>query len=296
MRVDVLLPYYGDVSMMKTAVRSILDQESPHWRLVVVDDGYPDESVQDYFSGLCRADERVSYVRNDANLGANRNYQKALSYIDSEFAVVMGADDVMLPNYVDVIHQARARFPLADMIQPAVRVIDDDGNPAAPMVDRVKGWLETNGRSRILAGESLATSLLRGNWLYFPAICWRADALTAVGFRRGLNVVQDLALALDIVTSGGSLFLAETLAFEYRRHLRSDSSQRAVEGTRFIEEGEFFRAVAEEFRHLGWNKAERAARVHLSSRLHAATQLPKAVQAGSRQGMSNLGRHIVGRS
>jgi glycosyltransferase involved in cell wall biosynthesis len=37
--VDVLLPYYGDVAMMKQAVESILGQSSPDWTLTVIDDG-----------------------------------------------------------------------------------------------------------------------------------------------------------------------------------------------------------------------------------------------------------------
>ena len=44
MTVDILFPYYGDVSMMKQAVLSIVRQTNPDWRLIVVDDGYPDES------------------------------------------------------------------------------------------------------------------------------------------------------------------------------------------------------------------------------------------------------------
>ena len=49
MTVDILLPYYGDVAMMKEAVRSVLRQENPHWRLIVVDDGYPDDSIPGWF-------------------------------------------------------------------------------------------------------------------------------------------------------------------------------------------------------------------------------------------------------
>ena len=62
MTVDILLPFYGDVSMMKEAVRSVLRQSNPDWRLIVVDDGYPDDSIPGWFAAL--GDPRVTYERN----------------------------------------------------------------------------------------------------------------------------------------------------------------------------------------------------------------------------------------
>ena len=49
MTVDILFPFYGDVAMMKEAVRSVLRQTNPDWRLIVVDDGYPDDSIPGWF-------------------------------------------------------------------------------------------------------------------------------------------------------------------------------------------------------------------------------------------------------
>jgi hypothetical protein len=136
---------------------------------------------------------------------------------------------------------------------------------------------------------------MRGNWLYFPSICWKSDTLVATNFREGLNVVQDLALALDLIKAGGSLVVDSTVCFQYRRHRESDSSWRALEGTRFIEEREFFIGMAEEFEAIGWRRAARTARLHLSSRLNAATLLPKAWRTKQHQGVSNLRGHVLAR-
>ena len=37
-----MLPYYGDVAQMKEAAQSVLDQTFVDFRLVVLEDGYPD--------------------------------------------------------------------------------------------------------------------------------------------------------------------------------------------------------------------------------------------------------------
>jgi len=306
--VDVLFPYYGDVAMMKQAVESILAQTSPDWTLTVIDDGYPDESIPGYFAALAAQDSRITYQRNEQNLGANGNYRKALTFVRNELAVVMGADDVMLENYIETVVAAHRQFPSAQIIQPGVEVIDEHNQPARGLVDRMKrvyaprvhgsggsdGSDGAHGR-RLLSGEPLAVSLLRGNWLYFPSVCWRSDTLVATNFREGLNVVQDLALALDLIKAGGSLVVDNAVCFQYRRHRQSDSSWRALEGTRFIEEREFFTGIAQEFAVIGWRRAARTSRLHLSSRLNAATLLPKAWRTKQHQGVRNLREHVLSR-
>jgi glycosyltransferase involved in cell wall biosynthesis len=294
--VDVLLPYYGDVAMMKQAVESILGQTSPDWTLTVIDDGYPDDGVPGYFGALVARDPRITYVRNEQNLGANGNYRKALTFVRHELAVVMGADDVMLKNYLETVVAAHEQFPSAQIIQPGVEVIDEHNQPGMGLVDRMKRVYapRVQGR-RLLSGEPLAISLMRANWLYFPSICWKSDSLVAMNFREGLNVVQDLALALDLIKAGGGLVVDSTVCFQYRRHRESDSSWRALEGTRFIEEREFFAMMADEFAAIGWRRAARTARLHLSSRMNAATLLPKAWRTKQHEGVRNLREHVLAR-
>ena len=296
MTVDVLLPYYGDVAMMKQAVESILGQTSQDWTLTVLDDRYPDESIPGYFGVLAAQDPRITYLRNEENLGANGNYRKALTFVRHELAVVMGADDVMLANYLETVVAAHEQFPSAQIIQPGVEVIDELGQPGMGLVDRMKRVYSprVQGR-RLLSGEPLAISLMRANWLYFPSICWKSDALVATNFREGLNVVQDLALALDLIKAGGGLVVDSSVCFQYRRHRESDSSLRALQGTRFIEEREFFTGMADEFEAIGWRRAARTARLHLSSRLNAATLLPKAWRTKQHQGVRNLRQHVLAR-
>jgi len=292
MTVDVLFPYYGDVALMKQAVASVLGQSDPDLRLVVVDDGYPDPEVEPWFRAL--DDPRVEYHRNPENLGANGNYRKALTYVRNELVVVMGADDIMLPNYTAWLKAQAASCPEAAVFQPGVVVIDERGAVSAGLIDQAKGWLRPAGQGvRLGRGEAVAASLLRGNWFYFPALGWRAEAITAVGFRQGYDIVQDLILVLDIVRRGGAFLLDDTLAFCSRRHSGSDSSQRALSGTRFTEESQAFRRLADAMDAIGWHHAARVARRHVFSRLNAATLLPRAALKGQWAGVGTLARHVL---
>jgi hypothetical protein len=285
--IDIMLPYYGDVSLMQAAVRSILAQTDPDWRLVVVDDGQ-EPGVPEWFAGL--GDDRVSYQRNERNLGVVGNYDKCLGLVEAEHFVMMGTDDIMLPNYLTAVRSALAAYPGTSMVQPGVRVIDSSGQPSTSLADQAKRRIyapRIEGRT-LMGGEDLATSLLRGNWLYFPSICWRTDAVRKMGFRPGLEIIQDLALVIDLLQDGERMVVSDTLCFEYRRHAISISSATAFSGSRFVESERYFLDVADRLEAGGWPKAARAARRHLSTRIHALTMVPGALKAGRRDGAATL--------
>lgn len=293
MTVDVMLPYYGDVDQMKLAARSVMNQQNADWRLIVIDDGYPEPEPERWFSAM--TDPRVTYLKNEENLGANGNYRKALTMVESPYAVIMGADDIMLPNYLDVIVSSFEAYPDATVVQPGVQVIDEKGIACLPLVDAVKKVYAPKTRVPVqLKGEAMATSLVRANWAYFPSLAWRSDVIKRIGFTEGLDVVQDLALLLDIAAEDGSMVVDPTLAFLYRRHSASDSSVRALDGRRFDEERAFFQAQAARFRTLGWGAAARAASFHTTSRLNAVTLIARSLAKGKTASLPRLVKHVVG--
>ncbi|WP_327306077.1 glycosyltransferase [Streptomyces sp. NBC_01298] len=290
---DIMLPYYGDVALMQAAVRSVRAQTDPNWRLTVVDDG-KEPSVPGWFAEL--DDPRVSYQRNERNLGVTGNYRKCLGLVREEHFVMMGTDDIMLPEYVATVRAAIAKHPGIGMIQPGVEVIDGAGKPTEGLADQSKRRLykpRFTGEV-LMGGEALATSLLRGNWLFFPSICWRTEAVRTAGFRDNLEVTQDLALVIDLLQAGEQMSLSDTLCFQYRRHAVSISSQQAFTGKRFEEANRFFLDVADRLDKAGWTKAAKASRLHLSSRIHALTMLPGALKNKQGDGARTLLRHVAG--
>lgn len=293
MTLDIMMPFYGRIDHFKLAVQSVLDQTSPDWRLVIVDDVYPDLSAGEWARSI--ADSRVTYIRNEINLRPSRNYRKCVSLMQTEFAVLMGCDDRLRPRYVARMHELIQQYPGASIIQPGVQVIDGDGRATHPIADRVKEWCKPRHRGAAsLVGSSLAASLMRGNWTYFPSLCWRVDKIRDPGFRVDLDVVQDLAMITDIVATGGSLVVDDEVVFEYRRHRASYSAITGPDGSKFKQERVVFRESASRFHALGWRNAEQAARAHLTSRLNAATELPAALRARDLHSLRVLGRHIAG--
>ncbi|MEE2521396.1 glycosyltransferase [Pseudarthrobacter sp. J75] len=294
MPIEIFIPYWGDPSYMKETVASVLEQDSDDWLLTVVDDAYPDDEIQRYMATI--SDPRVKYIRKEANEGITENYRTCVALAKEEIIVILGCDDVLLPNYVRVIADAHQRFPDAAIIQPGVQVIDENGNVVRTLVDATKQHLvKPRGKGhQVLSGEHLAANLMHGDWLYWPSLAFRTDKIRSVDFREGFPIIQDLALIMDMVYRGDQLLVVPTLCFSYRRHSNSASSTKLVDGSRFAGEREYFAVSAGQAEQNGWTKAATAARLRLTSRAHALTLLPKALVQRNFDAAKVLLRHSFG--
>ncbi|MCT2586687.1 glycosyltransferase [Actinophytocola gossypii] len=285
--IDIMVPAFGDGELVRETVRSVLDQRDPHWRLTVIDDGVGGGvggELGDWIAGL--GDDRIRYLANPTRLGINRNFQRCTDESSADLVVLLGSDDRLLPDFVGRVRDVAARCPDAAFIHTGARVIGDDGEPVSPLVDRVKKLtmpgLSAEDRERgwrLIGGEELAASLLGGNWMYFPSVAFRGDALRRHGFREGYDIVLDLDVYLRILVEGGQVVLFAEPGIEYRRHAASLSSAQADTGSRFDEERAYFAEAAEMMAAAGWSRAARAARLHWTSRMHAVVKLPGLLAA-----------------
>ena len=292
--IEVFIPFWGSPEYLRDAVRSVQTQTDSSWRLVVVDDCYPDPSVKEYFDAL--DDPRVRYVRNETNLGITDNYRRCLELASEEWMVFLGCDDLMLPRYVETVRAAiTSASESVDVIQPGVRVVDEHGAVVDPLVDRVKRRLFAPHVTEptILCGEPLAVSLLRGNWTYWPSLALRTRAIRSHRFLDGFPLVQDLALLVDMSLDGSQMLVLPDEVFAYRRHSASASSATVVDGGRFAGERAYFAIAADRCDAHGWHAAARAARTHAASRLYAVSQLPVAVRQRSWASLRTLAAHAA---
>lgn len=264
-RVDILLPFWGDVGLFKKTVESVLSQTEKDWKLSIFDDHYPSDEPAAFVEAL--NDPRVTYHRHDKNIGITPNFNYALKQATAPYFIMLGCDDVLLPNYVEV---ALNDIESADFYQPAVQVVNENGIIYLPMVDRIKSLISL--KPGTYNGERLATTLCHGNWLYFPSILWRTTTVQKYGFDDKYKVAEDLLLELQLILDGHTLKVGSTPIFQYRRFAQSLSSKEKKRGgIRFNEEDEVYDLLASKFAKKGWKKAARAAKFRVTSRLHQLT-------------------------
>lgn len=291
---EIFVPYWGDPSYMKLTVDSVLAQTSPRWFLTIVDDAYPDATIERYVAAI--GDPRITYIKKANNEGITQSFRTSVQVAKQDLIAVVGCDDILLPNYVETVLQAHEEHPEADIIQPGVRVIDAAGRPANTLVDYVKQRvLKPRSASPILlSGEKLATSLLHGNWLYWPSLTFKTASIREVDFRDEFPIIQDLALVMDMILQGRTLLVVPVESFAYRRHTESASSLLIRDGSRFKGERDYFALAATLARAHGWRKTERAARLRFTSRLHALSLMPALSKSGTWKTVRIMARHALG--
>lgn len=274
---ELFVPYWGEAAYLRLVVESVLSQTDGEWRLTILDDGYPDPWAGPYVEGL--GDPRVRYLRQQ-NGGLVAAFARCVELAEADVVVLPGCDDLLLPDYVATVRAALRDHPEVDVVQPGVQVVDAAGRPAEGLADAVKQRLirpRADG-PLVIGGERLAAGLLHGDWLYWPSLAFRREVLQRTPFREQFPIVLDLALVLDLLLAGSRMLLIPDVCFAYRRHGASASSVGLLDGGRFAGEREFFALAARLTRARGWPRAAWAARLHITSRLHALTLLPTAVR------------------
>lgn len=291
----IYIPFWGDLAYLRTAVESIRAQTSTQWQLTVVNDAHPDTAVDDYFAGLA-SDPRIRYIRNEKNCGITENFRRCVQMATEPRLVVMGCDDYMLPDYVRTVLHAHRMAPFVGIIQPGVQVVDEHGSPSVTLADSVKQKMlrPRTPPAKTLHGDRLTAGLMHGNWLYWPSLAFRRDAIQVHDFRDDFSVIQDLALILDLVLDGEDLLVLPDVVFCYRRHSSSASSLELVDGSRFEGERRFFRLAAKLAGDKGWKRTRRAAVLHLTSRAHALVLVCGAVRSRRFRAVRVLLRHAFG--
>jgi glycosyltransferase involved in cell wall biosynthesis len=290
--IEIMLPFYGSGALLREAVDSVLAQDDDDWRLTVIDDAYPDPEAAGWVADL--TDDRVRLVRNGQNLGVSGSFQKSLDLAEGDWLVVLGGDDRMLPTFVSRMNAMVSAHPEVGFVQPGVTVIDGDGRPVTPMADRIKALIRIKvSRPTVVPPQTMTESLLRGNWMYFPATCWNRPAVAAHGFEPRYEVVLDWLLQMRLLQDGYPVLLDPEVTFEYRRHPDQVSTGAAFDASRFHEEKALILGMEQVTRRRGWSRAARIARWHLTSRLHAILTLGKLWASGTVRGTPALLTHVL---
>jgi GT2 family glycosyltransferase len=204
--VSVCIPVYNTERFIADAVTSALSQTCRDLEIVVVDNASTDTTPQ-VLAGF--TDPRIRAFRNDENIGAAGNFNRAVSLARGRYLKVLCADDVLYPSCLEqqvAVFEADARAEIA-IVGCARDIIDDRGTR----------WLRRRfpGRAGLIDGGAAIGMTVRSGTNIFgepAAILVRTDAARAAGaFDARYGFCLDLDLWCRMLGGGGLYMIDETL-------------------------------------------------------------------------------------
>ncbi len=135
-RVSIGLPVFNGEKYLGEAIESILSQTFSDFELII-----SDNSSTDHTEEICKAfvkkDPRVSYHRNETNVGIARNYNITyeLSSNSSEFFKWAAHDDVLLPEYLLRCVSVLDKEQSIVCVHTYTQKIDEHGTPVSNYPD-----------------------------------------------------------------------------------------------------------------------------------------------------------------
>jgi len=225
-RVSVCIPTFNHAHFLSDAIGSVLAQTYRDFELVVVDNASTDDTPEVVRAYMAR-DPRIRYVRNPANLGAQRNLNRCVESASGEYVNVLCADDLLAPTALQELVRALDRHPRASLAACARVMVDADLRPLRVLSFSRKAEL-------VGGGEVIRRCLTSGNVIGEPSavLLRRADA--ARGFDERFRQLIDLEMWCHLLTKGDLAFVPEPLC-RFRWHEGSET-RRNLDSLSFIPE------------------------------------------------------------
>ena len=213
--VAIVLCNYNHARYLPDSLGHICSQTRPADQILVIDDGSTDDSW-DIIQGFARDHSNLQAHANGRNLGLEASIAKALQLVRCDYLVWAGADDRLLPTFLERNMTVLANHPEAALSFSEVVVLKGDSdeidrfatNPAAPRI------FDLSDLPVHLSPDQLRQRMRRA---YLPiasnTAVIRADALRAFGgFPAELRWFADSFACTALAMRHGACVLAEPLA------------------------------------------------------------------------------------
>ena len=127
--ISVLMSTYNEpMDFIRTSVSSILNQTYRDFELVLVVDNPSNAELINELKKFEKTDSRITLLINEKNIGLTASLNRALKEAKGDFIARMDADDVSMPERLDVQYRYLTENNL-DLIGSDIQNIDENGDP-----------------------------------------------------------------------------------------------------------------------------------------------------------------------
>jgi len=131
-KVSIGLPVYNGERYLQQTLECLLNQTFKDFEIII-----SDNASEDGTSGICRSyaarDDRVRYHRNERNVGAGRNFNRAFELARGKYFKWAAHDDLLGPDYLERCVQMLDSCLDAVLCQAGISQINEDGQRIVPI-------------------------------------------------------------------------------------------------------------------------------------------------------------------
>lgn len=216
-KISVICLAYNHEKYIKETIDSILKQSFSDFEVVIADDCSKDNTVK-IIESYC--DSRIKLLTKEFNRGINDSMNLALSNALGEYIVIMGTDDIMKDDYLDVVNNAFLKNKNIDIIYTNLSIIDENGN----LVKAKNGTNLTKIINKFKNKyEILRKMFLECNQLFSPGMAIRKELLQEIApFDASIINTQDYQMHIELLLKSDYLILDKP-GIMYRQSLEHNS-------------------------------------------------------------------------
>lgn len=222
--VSILVPTYNRSQLLKKTIDSILAQTYLNYEIIIVDNCSTDET-EDTVNEF--DDIRIRYYKNNCNIGAIHNHNRALRLAVGKYICTFSDDDIMLPDNLFLKVEVLESFPQVGLVHSCISSIDEKGS-----VTSNGHWNAHTNAGKAISNKSLMTAseaydLLYNEWNFIsmPSVLIRKSVLDEyrLEFNNQLEYLIDWDLWIKLAKHTNFFYLKNSLVF-YRSHSNNESS------------------------------------------------------------------------
>lgn len=198
-RITVGICFFNDEAHLEKAIKSVFNQTIKEWKLILIDDGSSDCSLQ--IAKEYTSDSRVTLVSDGKNLKLARRLNQIADLSDTDYLARMDADDIMSPDRLAVQLNILNNNPEIDVLGANAYTID--------MYDNIQG-----------ARWNPSDTLLRVDSFIHPSVIMRTSWAQQNKYPEFMERAQDAYLWYK--TRSNSSFYSTSIPLLFYREVGSD--------------------------------------------------------------------------
>lgn len=126
-KIAVILPVYNGGALLKTAIRSVLEQDEQDFEFLICDDCSSDNSAA-LIKDLVKEHHQVKIYQNETNLGLFKTLNKLMHLSSAQLVHLWSQDDIMKPNCLSSTIAFHDQYPNIGMSYSGRDLIDENGD------------------------------------------------------------------------------------------------------------------------------------------------------------------------